>query len=157
MSANLVYAPKYHIDWAWSLAINGATDAEVAKAFGVTRKTIIAWRKKYTEFNEAMEGGKAVADARIVKSLYERACGYDYEEEEQVIDVHKDGTSKIGRIVKRKKKVPADVMAQMYWLNNRHRKTGEWSQRQEVVTTTEDVKVTLYIPDNGRDQDECRG
>ena len=27
-------------------------------------------------------------------------------------------------------------MAQMYWLNNRSRKTGEWSQRQDVMLRT---------------------
>lgn len=36
-----------------------------------------------------------------------------------------------------KKRVPPDVMAIMYWLNNRKRKTGEWSQKQDITLRTE--------------------
>ena len=38
--ANVVYNQKFHDDWAWSLAIRGATDAEIAEAMHVSRKTI---------------------------------------------------------------------------------------------------------------------
>ena len=47
-------------------------------------------------------------------------------------------------------------MAIMYWLNNRKRSTGEWSQRQDVNLNLDNdgEDVVIYIPDNGRDTGE---
>lgn len=140
MAARLKYNAAYHDAWAWSLAMKGATDAEIADAMGISRMTLSRWSKNkddkgnvvLTSFGEALQDGKSAADARVEKKLYERCIGYDVEEEEKVIDVNKDGSSKIGRITSRKKHVPPDTMAIMYWLNNRKRSTGEWSQRQDV-------------------------
>lgn len=126
------YTPKFHIDWAWSLAMKGATDQEIADAFGVSRMTIARWKKKYSEFNAALTNGKKAADAKVERSLYKRCMGYDVEEEEKVIEVHKDGTSKIGTVRTRKRHIPADTMALMYWLNNRSKDTGDWSQAQNI-------------------------
>ena len=140
MAAHMKYNAKYHDAWAWSLAMKGATDEEIAEAFGVSRQTIIRWSRVknekgetvLTSFGEALQQGKYAADAQVEKKLYERCMGYDVEEEEKVIDVNKDGSSKIGRITSRKKHVAPDTMAIMYWLNNRKRSTGEWSQRQDI-------------------------
>lgn len=38
MAAPLKYNQAYHDDWAWSLAIKGATDVEIAEAFGISLK-----------------------------------------------------------------------------------------------------------------------
>lgn len=167
----LKYNAKYHDDWAWSLAAKGSTDEEIADAFGISKKTLYRWKWKrdendkyildengdkiLTSFGEALSEGKAISDAKVEKSLYKRAIGYDYEEEEKRIDVGKDGSSKIGTITTRKRHVPPDTMAIMYWLNNRSRKTGEWSQRQDIVLGMDesiDNDVIIYLPDNGRDK-----
>jgi hypothetical protein len=134
------YRPEFHDAWAFSLSIKGATDEEIAEAFGVNRKTINRWsyttndkgEDVLTSFGEALLHAKEQADAQVVKKLFERCMGYDVEEEQKTIDVNKDGSSKIGQIRTVKKHIPPDTMAMMYWLNNRSRKTGEWSQRQEV-------------------------
>lgn len=55
--ANIVYNPKYHDDWAWSLAILGRTDAEIADAMHVTRKTICSWKKEHESFAAALSEG----------------------------------------------------------------------------------------------------
>ena len=169
---NLKYNPKYHDDWAWSLAVRGSTDEEIAEAMGITKKTLYRWKWKtdkegkyildesgekiLTSFGESLTEGKSLADAKVERSLYKRATGYDYEEEEKKIDVNKDGSSKIGTITTRTKHVPPDTMAIMYWLNNR--KKGTWSQRQEVSLTTEDEKedVIIYLPVVESDADECK-
>lgn len=36
MPALSKYNPEYHDDWAWSLAIKGATNDEIAEAFGIS-------------------------------------------------------------------------------------------------------------------------
>ena len=184
MPAQKKYNPKFHDPWAWSLASKGATDEEIAAAFGVARKTIQRWswrketkpviapdgktvmktpdgktvtktEKVLTSFGEALQSGKEAADAQVELSLYKRCLGYDVEEEEKVIDVHKDGSSKIGRITTRKRHIPPDTMAIMYWLNNRSRKTGEWSQRQEVSLSNDTGgNVTIFLPQQEVDTDE---
>jgi len=148
-----LYNPQYHDSWAWSLAIKGATDAEVADAFGISRKQVCVWKEKYPTFAAALQSGKDAADAQVEKKLFERCMGFEYEEEEQVIDVAREGGPKIGRIVKRKRRVLPDTMAMMYWLNNRKRSTGEWSQRQEVALSAADDSfedVVIRLPPNGQ-------
>ena len=43
------YNPEFHIPWAWSLAIRGATDKEIAEEFGVSERTIYRWKYEYDE------------------------------------------------------------------------------------------------------------
>ena len=77
--------------------------------------------------------------------------GYDATEIEQIIDHGKNGQINIRETLKKTKHVPPNVMAIMYWLNNRSRKTGEWSQKQDVNLSfgEEQTDVIIYIPDNG--------
>lgn len=77
MPAQLLYNPDYHDDWAWSLALKGATDQELAEAFGVSKRTIIRWKKDHPSFAEAYQKGKDIADAKVKKSLYQRAIGFE--------------------------------------------------------------------------------
>lgn len=119
MPTPLKYNPAYHDDWAWSLAIKGATDQDIADAFHVSRRTIIRWRQTYPSFNTACQSGKEVADAKVKKSLFERAVGFEYQEKESVIDVDpRTGEQKPVRVRTLTKKAVPDTMAQMYWLNN---------------------------------------
>ena len=78
--------PKYNSDvhdkWAWSLAVRGCTEQEIADAMGVSRMTIFRWKKQSDTFREAVETAKDAADAAVEKSLYKRALGYTYEESE---------------------------------------------------------------------------
>lgn len=130
MAAPAKYNSAYHDNWAWSLAIKGATDEEIAEAFGVAKRTVLRWKKDHPSFVESLEEGKNVADAKVERKLYQRALGYDAEETEKVVDVDANGNTKPVRVKTTKKHIAPDVMAQMYWLNNRKR--GDWTQRQDV-------------------------
>ena len=176
MAAPAKFNPDYHIPWAWSLAIRGATDQEIAGEFGVSERTVNRWKYVYkkvevlvmgkdgkpaldengyavtkeevqvvldddgekvlSEFGKALQVGKKAADAKVERKLYERCLGYSYTEEEKILEYNTDGSVKPVKVRTVKKEVPPDVMAQMYWLNNRSRKTGEWSQRQDVMLRT---------------------
>lgn len=151
MPAELKYNQQYHDDWAWSLAIKGATDQEIADAFGISRRTLIRWRQKYDTLGKAIEEGKHIADSKVEKSLYLRATGYEVEDTERTVDIDKDGNPKPVRIKTINKHVAPDTMAIMYWLNNRDRKN--WVNRQEVeVSANENADdVVIYLPANGRD------
>lgn len=140
MPAKSKYNSEYHDDWAWSLAIRGATDEEMAEAFGISRRTIPRWRKEHPSFDEAITKGKACADAKVEKSLFQRATGYDYDEVERVIEYDKDGNVKP---VKRRtvtKHVPADVGAMCFWLKNRN--SDEWSDKPRTTIEIEDIDDT---------------
>lgn len=132
MRTSLKYNPEYHDDWAWSLALKGATDQEVADAFHVSRMTILRWRKEYNTFDEAYQRGKDIADAKVKRSLYERAVGFEYTEKESIMELDpKTGEKKPVKVRTQTKRSLPDTMAIMYWLNNRSK--GEFSQRQEIT------------------------
>lgn len=153
MAVPCKYNENYHIDWAWSMAVKGATDEEIAEAFGISRMTLHRWKTQFPALREAMENAKAVADANVEKSLYRRALGYDTTESEEIISIDKEGNERVsGRKVKTKS-VPPDTMAIMYWLNNRKR--GQWSQKQEIqleAKNDSDTDVIIVLPHNKRQE-----
>lgn len=152
MAAKPKYNAPYHDNWAWSLAAMGATNEEIALAMGVSERTIMRWAKEHESFGKALGEGKGVSDANVIRSLYERATGYEYEEEKKIIEYDKDGNVKPVKIEKTKKHVPPDVTAQIFWLKNRQR--DRWQDRpQDYVdqTSDNDAEVQIYLPDNGRD------
>lgn len=126
------YNEPYHKDWAWSLSLKGAADEEIAEAFGISVRTLHRWKKQYPALKEAIDHGKSVADAKVKRSLYERAVGYRVKDVEQILSTDKaTGAQRIERTRVTTKHVAPDTMAIMYWLNNRSR--GEFSQRQEIT------------------------
>ena len=131
MAAKPKYNAPYHDNWAWSLAAMGATNEEIALAMGVSERTIMRWAKEHESFGKALGEGKGVSDAKVIRSLYERATGYEYEEEKKIIEYD---------------------TAQIFWLMNRQR--DRWQDRpQDYVdqTSDNDAEVQIYLPDNGRD------
>ena len=74
-------ADKVDKDQLKALYLDGKTDQEIADFFKISRKTLINWRKKNPEFILTLKNDwKAVADHRVERSLYERACGYSHPE-----------------------------------------------------------------------------
>lgn len=132
MAQASAYNEKYHVDWAWSLALKGATDEEIAEAFHISVRTLHRWKKTHPELLTALEEGKDVADAKVKRSLYQRAVGYEAKEVTQIIERDPaTGTQRVSKTQVTTKHIVPDTMACMYWLNNRSK--GEFSQRQEVT------------------------
>lgn len=154
MAAKPKYNAQYHDDWVWSLAMKGATDQEIADAMDVSVRTINKWKKEHDSFRKKMEDGKNGANAKVEASLFKRATGYEYEETESLLEMDNNGNQKPLRIKKVKKHIAPDTMAIMYFLNNRTRKTGDWTQKQDVNVSFENEEpfVHIYLPDNGRDK-----
>lgn len=106
------YDPKYALA-AKKLCELGATDADLAAAFGVTTPTIWAWRNQYQEFFNAITNTKAAFDALVERSLAQKAMGYTYDAVElKVVD------GRLHRVPVRKH-VPPDTVACQFWLKNR--------------------------------------
>lgn len=155
MAAPLKYNQAYHDDWAWSLAIKGATDEEIAKAFGISVRTLHRWKKDHESFEQSLMVAKDQADAKVERKLYERAVGYSYEEVETVMEIDGDGNRKPAKVKRVQKHCPPDVLAQMYWLNNR--KPSQYKRNPENFIkpeiTAEEDDIVFYLPDNGRGGD----
>lgn len=148
MAAQPKYNALYHDDWAWSMAAMGATNEEIADAIGISKRTIIRWAKEHESFGKALAEGKAVSDAKVIRSLYQRATGYDYTEEKKIVEVDKDGNIKPVRVETTKKHVPPDVAAQCFWLKNRQR--AKWADRPEYLagnTENENEQTIFYLPE----------
>ena len=74
------YKPEY-VDLVRKWCMLGATDTEIAERLGVNRSTIYRWRLEHEDFCNSLVVGKALADDRVERSLYERAIGYEVEVE----------------------------------------------------------------------------
>ncbi len=128
----------------------GYTVNEVAEAIEVTQSTIYEWAKKRPEFFKDLQNWKAEADKRVERSLYQKACGFEYEEEEaKVVALGNNQGSEIVK-VKVKRKLPPEATSAIFWLKNR--KPQEWRDKTETETkivfevpqiTNEDERVVL--------------
>jgi hypothetical protein len=104
---------------ARKLCEQGATNGDLARAFGVAISTIKSWRAVQPEFQAAVKVGKQIADDRAEQALYERAVGYDYD----------DGTKRGKPVIKH---MPPDVGALRTWLFNR--RPDRWKDKAEITT-----------------------
>lgn len=119
------------VDQARKLCLLGATTAELANFFEVTVSTVSKWLVEIPEFSESVKESKAVADAKVVRSLYQRATGYSCTEDK--IAVEKGKTF----IVETVKNYPPETTACIYWLNNRQ--SDEWRNTHHVNYTNRTV------------------
>jgi hypothetical protein len=95
-------------------------------AFNVTA-LVMAFRQR-EDFRNALKVGKAEADNRVERSLYESANGYSY-------DAVKIFCDKNGNVIKVPyvEHVPPDVTACIFWLKNRDPEHWRDSQQLEHV------------------------
>ena len=98
---------------AHALCWRGATDCDLAQAFGVTTVTIWRWRAKHEEFCNAVKAGKDAFDDRVERSLAQRAMGYTYHVEKVF---HFQGRIMRATTVEH---LPPDPGAAKFWLCNR--------------------------------------
>jgi hypothetical protein len=125
------YKPEY-AEQALAQCEKGATDQELADFFGITVRTLYRWKNTQAEFCQALKDGKAPADGRVERSLFERAVGYERDE----VDIRVVN----GEIVQTpvRKFYPPDTTAAIFWLKNR--KPSDWRDKTE-----QDVNVKMSL------------
>lgn len=142
------YNADFHDNWAWSLAIKGATTAEIAEAFGVSSRTIERWAIQHPTFKEHLYSAKEKANGTVEKSLYERANGYYVTETKTVTGlIDKNGMPLPPRVETTKKYIAGDVGAMIFWLKNRDR--DNWRDKPVADTVkieSESELVKIYLP-----------
>lgn len=133
------YKPEY-IDQAYKLCQLGATDVELADFFGVTEKTLNNWKDAHPEFLQSLNDSKEQADSRVVKSLYQRACGYEHPEDK----IFNNQGEKM--IIPTVKHYPPDTTACIFWLKNRQKE--DWRDKTESEVTGS-FNITVPTDDAG--------
>lgn len=106
---------------------NAATDADLARLFGVDRSCISVWKNSHPTFMSALINGKDMADEVVVRKLYERATGYKGKGEKVLND---------GNVVEYDQYVIPDVTACIFWLKNRRPK--EWRDVHKLDLAVDD-------------------
>ena len=130
----------------------GLTNRQLARLFGISTRTLQKWIREDERFAHALKEGKSVADARVARSLYERATGYSHPEEKVFCS-----EGDIITYVSTKHYAP-DPESAKFWLKNR--RPHEWRDRiehtgrdgaalaglvQNVLLTTGDVNEATKV------------
>jgi len=113
---------------AEKLSLLGATDAEIADFFGKSVRTIHRWKHTHEDFCHSLKVGKEMADARVERSLYQKATGYDFVEE-QAIKIKTGQYEEEVEVVEVLKHAPSDTTAAIFWLKNR--RSEQWRDKPE--------------------------
>jgi hypothetical protein len=93
----------------------GFTDKELAELFDVSLSAIQKWKRQREEFRNALKVGKAEADNRVERSLYERANGYSYD----AVKIFMPAGAKKPVYAPYVEHMPPDVTACIFWMKNR--------------------------------------
>ena len=58
-------------------ARDGLTDEQIANNMGISKQTLYDWKKKYTDFSDALKKGKEVIDYQVENALLQKALSGD--------------------------------------------------------------------------------
>jgi hypothetical protein len=126
-----VYSPRLAVV-ARKCCERGMTDSEVADMLGIGLGTLYRWKAEYPAFSRVFKLGKAAADERVERSLYNRAVGYSYVAEKPAMTRHGQKTMQY------RAHVPPDTAAAVWYLKNRRPDRWRDAFRHEHVATPYD-------------------
>ena len=114
---------------AFEMALLGAEDNDIARAFVVSKDQFLKWVENKAELAQALSEGKLLADSKVAASLYKRAVGFSYEEE--VLHVIK---GEVVRSVVTKHVIP-DPWSAHKWLSARQPQLWTDTSKSEITHT----------------------
>lgn len=141
------FKPEF-VEQAENYALLGATDVELASFFHVSDTTIANWKNAHPEFVEALNRGKAVADAMVAKSLFQRAIGYTCKDT-KIMQYEGNPVT-----VEYDRHYPPDVTAQIFWLKNRRPDLWRDKHDMNVVGDVKHGVLMVPMPIDAADWDE---
>ena len=110
-----------YVETAGNYCRLGATNDELAGFFGVAPRTLDNWLRMHPAFAGAVRDGRAFADAKVARSLFERALGYDYTTARVFLDRGRPVRVAVPT------HLPPSIAACVFWLRNRRRE--DWVER----------------------------
>ena len=128
---------------AEQMAMLGLPDKDIGLLLGVCADTMTDWKESHPDFSEAILRGRASGHKSVTKAMFDRACGYEYEEE--VVSINK----KTGEIYKETvtKRLPPDPTCIQYYLSNRHK--DSWKSIQRIEASVENIPAIRFRPAKG--------
>lgn len=124
---------------------DGLSQQQIASNLGINVDTLIEYKKKYSDFSEALKKGKEIVDIEVENALHKKALGYNVPVRKafKVKEViYNDNGKKIRETehleyADEEIHVPADTTAQIFWLKNR--KKNQWRDKVEYETNNDDL------------------
>lgn len=142
-------------------ARDGLTDEQIAHNMGISPSTYYKWQNEHSEISEALKKGKEVVDFEVENALLKKAMGYNA----TVKKTFKVKITEFDPVTGRKTKeheelksafdeihVPADTVAQIFWLKNRCR--DKWQDRPVPVDGKDVVDEWISAVTEESDTDE---
>lgn len=130
-----VFKPEY-VDLARKFCMLGATNAELARMFGVSGSTLDNWIKDKPTFSAAVKEGREEADAKVASSLFHRATGYSHEAVKIFVEK--------GRpiVVPYTEHYPPDATSMIFWLKNR--RPDLWRDKIEHQHSADEEMLKIF-------------
>lgn len=131
-------------------ARSGLSDEQIAHNMNINPATMYKWKKDLkgnedprSKIFKAIKKGKEVADFEVENALKKTAEGFFVEETSEEWGADPDtGEPLLLRITKKRKYIPGNPTAQIFWLKNRNPEM--WRDKVEAqLDTSQSIKVTL--------------
>lgn len=134
-------------------ARDGLIDEQIAANIGITTTTLYDWKKKYSDFSDALKRGKESSDYEVENALFKSATGYEYEERKEVQEVV-DGVMR-KRVEVTRKQVPPNATSAIFWLKNR--KPDKWRNKQEIEISKVRAEIKKLEAETARIESQSDG
>lgn len=133
---------------AW--ARDGLSNEQIAKNIGVNPDTLYTWKNRFSEIAEALSRGKEPVDIEVENALHRLALGYTVKLQ-KTFKVKRVYFDEAGRRCEKEElvtgydeeHVPANVIAQKFWLSNR--KPDVWRDKREVEAGAQSLEAAKEL------------
>lgn len=121
-------------------ARDGLTDEQIAQKIGISRGTLIAWKRKSAILLNALKKTKEMANREVEEMLFKRAMGFYVEEE--VTETRMNGDQEELTLKRKTKKfIPPSETAMIYWLKNRMKEIYRDNPRSKKDDAEQDARI----------------
>ena len=126
----VLYHDSAHVAYSSyrSYSAYSSCEREIARRLNIAHSTFQAYKLQFPDFSNRLKKGRELADIKIENALFRAAIGYETEEiRTEFSDSSRIKSKKVTKITR---KVPGDVIAQIFWLKNRC--PDKWHDRREI-------------------------
>jgi hypothetical protein len=133
---------QVYVEIGFEQALLGSTDAQLAAVIGVDEDTVQEWKRRHPEFSASIARGKAIADGRVARGLYERATGYSHD----AVKIFMPAGAKEPVYAPYVEHHPPDTAAASLWLRNRQPKL--WREKTDLNVSGQ-ISLEHWVLDSG--------
>lgn len=116
-----------------------ATQGEIADRLGITQETLCRMKTKHKDIRKAFFDSKLDLKSDLTSAILKRALGFEYYEEDQLIEDKGKGVEQKRKIHRVKKQVPPDLRSAIYLLTKNF--GVEFSERYEEIKLVTETKA----------------